>query len=126
MAKKNRFVQGDTRPQLKFSVTDPSTGEPIDLSTATVLFKMREVGSDVTKESIPCVKLAGKVNEDETIDLSPPYDVSGAGGRCAMNWTPTALDAPGDFESELEITFNDGTVQTAYDFIKFTVRPQLA
>jgi hypothetical protein len=64
------------------------------------------------------------VDEDGTIITTPPYDTPGRGGRLQMNWSPTALDTAGEFEAEVEATFAGGAVQTAYDLLKFTVRPQ--
>jgi hypothetical protein len=128
VATKIKLVQGDTRPQLRFSVTDPNTALPIDFSNgATVVrFKFRAAGETTTKESIVCSKMVGRVLEDGTIDTTPPYNVAGAGGRVAMNWSPTSLDTTGDFEGELEVTFDDGTVQTVFDLVKFTVREQFS
>lgn len=128
MATKIKLVQGDTRPQLRFSVTDPNTGLPIDFSNVatTVRFKFRAAGSEATKETIVCTKMVGRVQESGAIDTTPPYDTAGAGGRVALNWTATSLDTSGDFEGELEVTFDDGTVQTVFDLVKFTVRDQFS
>lgn len=128
MATKIKLVQGDSRPQLRFSVTDPNTGLPIDFSnvSTTVRFKFRAAGDTATKETLVCTKLVGRVLESGAIDTTPPYDTAGAGGRVALNWGPTSLDTAGDFEGELEVTFDDGTVQTVFDLVKFTVREQFS
>jgi hypothetical protein len=129
MSDKIKLVQGDTGPQLVLSLTDERTGLPIDLSDAgtstRVLF--REVGSDTTKAVMSCYPIAGFYDpESGTVQTSAPYDVAGRGGRVAMDWSATALDTEGEFEAEVETTFSDGRIQTAYAILKFTVREQFA
>lgn len=125
MTEKIKLVQGDTRPQLLFALTDEVTGTIIDLTTAaSALMKFRTAGSTVIKASIPCIKLMGRQLEDGTIDYSAPYNVTGAGGRLYMDWPVGTLDEAGEFEGEIEITFSDATVHTIYDLIKFKVREQ--
>lgn len=125
MAEKIKLVRNDTGPQLLLSLKDKATGNPIDLSAAgtSILFKLREVGATTIKATIAAGKITGLLNDDDgTINTAPPYNVAGAGGRCGINWSPTALDAAGEYEAEVEITFADGTIQTLYDTLKFTVR----
>ncbi len=121
---KINLVQGDTRPQLVFSVTDDKSGQPFDLSASgtTAQLKFRAAGEDTIKATMACGKLPGIVTQDGSIDYNAPYNTLGAGGRLYMNWSADALDEAGEFEGELEITFSDGTVQTAYDLIRFKVR----
>lgn len=121
---KIRLVRNDTRPQLLLSLTDATDGSPIDLSPAgtVVRLKFRRVGSAVLAANLVAVLLPGLVLEDGSVDLTPPYDTPGRGGRCLIQWTAEALAEAGDFEGEIEITFNDGTVQTVYDLLKFKVR----
>lgn len=124
---KIKLVQGDVRPQLVFSVTDESSGDPIDVSAATtvVRVKFRQVGAPTVKATMQCGKLAGKLNADGTINYAIPYDVPGVGGRVFMDWIAGALDTAGDFEAEIEIDFGSGETHTLYDLLKFKVRPQL-
>jgi hypothetical protein len=126
MSEKIRLVAGDTRPQLVFSITDDYTKLPIDLSDpgTTVALKFRKVGTNVVKETLHCGKLAGVVKEDGSISYEVPYGVPGAGGRAFMDWSPTALDAEGEYEGEIEIQFGSGGIQTIYDTLKFKVRSQ--
>lgn len=124
---KIRLVQGDTAPQLQLSLTDQRTRRPQDLSapgtTARLLF--REVGADTVKATMPCFAIAGYVDpETGDVDYRPPYDVAGRGGRLAMDWSADALDTAGEFEGEVEVTFPDGRVQTAFAILKFQVREQ--
>ena len=127
MTQKIRLVQGDTRPQLVLSVTDDNTGLPIDLSDegTSALVNFRESGSDTIKVTMLCFKLNG-IEDPETgeVNLDAPYDAIGRGGRLVMDWSVDALDTAGDFEAELEITFSDGGILTAYDIARFTIREQ--
>ena len=124
MASRIKLVKDDTGPTLVFSLTDEFTGDPIDLSNigTTMLFKFRAVGSTTVKASISMTKLVGFLNDDGTINSNPPYDVAGAGGRCQMAWSASALDTVGEFEAEIEITFSTGVIQTVYDLLKFSIR----
>lgn len=130
MGRKILLVQGDTGPPLRLSITDPATGLPVDLSAAatTVLFKMRPVpvGGEVTtiKAAVTCSKLAGVVQDDGSINTAAPYNVPGSGGRCQVDWGPTDLNTAGEFEAEVEITFDTGRVQTINKLIYLTIRPQ--
>lgn len=124
---KIRLVQGDTAPQLVLSLTDERTRRPLDLSspgtTARLLF--REVGADEPKATMPCFPIAGYLDpETGEVDNRPPFDVAGRGGRLAMDWSATALDTAGEFEGEVEVTFPDGRIQTAFAILKFQIREQ--
>ena len=125
MSEKIKLVAGDTRPQLVFNITDEVTGLPIDVSTASaIMVKFRAVGATNIKTTLVCQKLAGLVAQDGSISYLSPYDIPGVGGRAYMDWSLDALDTPGSFEGEIEITFSDGQVQTVYDLLKFQVRVQ--
>ncbi len=41
-----------------------------------------------------------------------------------MDWSVDALDTAGEFEGEVEVTFPDGRIQTAFAILKFQVREQ--
>lgn len=124
MAEKIKLVQGDTRPQLVLSLTDPTTGEPINITGATVRMRFRQIGSASVKEVLVGATLPGLVMPDGSVSLDAPYDQFGAGGRAAIDWTPTALDTAGEFEGEIEVTFADGTAQTVFDTLRFKVREE--
>lgn len=115
MAERIKLVQGDTRPYLIIDLTDETTGAPINVSDAgtSVVVKFREAGADTIKATLTCYKLATETGQ-----------ALGAGGRVQAAWPAGALDTAGSFEGEIEITFADGSVQTVYDKLKFTVREQ--
>lgn len=45
MAEKIKLVQGDTRPQVRLTLTDENTGDVIDLTGATVTLHFRALGA---------------------------------------------------------------------------------
>jgi hypothetical protein len=127
MAEKIKLVQGDSRPQLVLSLTDDTTGASIDVSTATVRLRFRKANTTTILATLVGTPIPGKVQEDGSIDFTGPYAISGAGGRCVIDWTQDALNQDaGDYEGEIEITFADTTIQTVYDILKFKLRSQFA
>lgn len=107
MSEKIKLVQGDSRPALVVTLTDDTTGDPIDLTGSTVLLKFRDVGGDTVLSTI-----------NGTVAGTPL-------GLVVFHWaaTPGSLDIEaGDYEGEIQITFADGQVQTVYDLLKFKVR----
>lgn len=125
MTERIKLVQGDSRPQLVLSLTDDKTGASIDISAATVRLKFRESESTTILATLVADKIPGKINVDGTIDFTGAFALAGKGGRCVINWTSDALDQePGNYEGEIELTFDDTSVQTVYDVIKFKLREQ--
>lgn len=125
MTERIKLVQGDSRPQLVLSLTDEKSGGSIDISTATVRLRFREAETTTILFTIVADKIPGKVNTDGTIDFTGPYALNGKGGRCVINWTANALNQlPGNYEGEIEITFDDTSIQTVYDVLKFKLREQ--
>lgn len=110
-----KLVQGDTRPRLIIDLTDEATGEAIDVSDTgtTVVVKFRETGADTIKATLACTKL-----------ITTGNGTPGAAGRVQALWPAGALDTSGAFEGEIEVTFADGTIQTVYDKLKFSVREE--
>ena len=111
-------VTGDTLPALTFTLRDSnlaasgSTLDPdnsdtwatINITGATVVLRIREIGSTATP-----VGLTGVVTD-------------GAGGQVLINFGSTTFDTAGLYEGELEVTFASGGIQTVVDLIKFKVR----
>ena len=91
------------------SITDPTTWKPIDLTNvSTVLFKFRKIDTSTLLATISCTL------------LTPYID-----GKVTMNWGLTTLDGGfGDYEGEIEITYDDAKVLTIPDRFKFVVRDQ--
>lgn len=125
---KIKLVQGDTGPQLIVSITDSLTGKAVDVSDVGTQIRIlfREVGAAAAKNVMPAYAIAGYLNpETGELETQPPYDVAGRGGRAVMDWAADALDTPGEFEAEVEVTTPSGRIQTAFNMLKFTVREQI-
>lgn len=123
MADKIRLVQGDTKPAIIISLTDEETGAPVAVSGATVKLYLRAVGEDTILLTKTAFLLPGVVTASGSIDATAPYDTLGAGGRLQFVWSAGDLDIEeGAYEGEIEITFSDGSIQTVYDTLKFSLR----
>lgn len=122
---KIKLVQGDTRPQIKVVISDDTTGELVNVNGATILLKYRAAGSDTVLATMTGIALPGQELDDGTINTTSPYDQAGVGGRVAFQLSADATSQdPGQYEGEIEITFGDGTIQTVYAPLKFTLRAQ--
>lgn len=107
MSDKIKLVQGDSRPQLQLTLTDDTTGDPIDLTGSTVRMRFRETGSETVLDT-----LVGTITD-------------ATGGKVVIIWGTTTLDVPeGEYEGEIEITFDDTTIQTVYNLLKFKIRAE--
>jgi hypothetical protein len=123
MATKIKLVQGDTRPALIVSLTDENSSAPIGMNGATVRMYFRALGSTTILATLTGTLLAGIVQADGTVNSASPYDTPGAGGRVQFNWGSTDLiQAAGDYEGEIEISYSDGSKQTVFDLLKFKLR----
>ena len=101
-----KLVQNDTLPQLIINLTDSTDSQAIDLSNvASILLKIRELGSAVLKTSVPVYRTA-------------PYTA----GNVFTEFPVGSLDTAGTFTGELELTYSSGKVQTIFDELKFEVR----
>lgn len=111
MAERIKLVQGDTLPYIKLTITDPATGEAINLADPDVVVRVhfRAAGSDTILSTITCEKVSG-----------------GGTGIVRFNFANGELDVDaGAYEGEVEIDF-EGKIQTVYDVLKFNVRSQFA
>ena len=123
MADKIRLVQGDTKPAIIISLTDEETEVPIAVNGATVKLYLRAVGEDTVLLTKTAFLLPGIVTAGGSVDTSAPYDTLGSGGRLQFVWSAGDLDIEeGAYEGEIEITFSDGSIQTVYDTLKFSLR----
>lgn len=107
MSEKIKLVKDDTRPALVTTITDDTTGAPIDLTGCTVILQFRALGSTTLQAIVPGAVTDGPAGQVTFYPASAPAMLQG--------------DA-GDYEGEIQITFADGQVQTVYDLLKFKVR----
>ena len=123
MAEKIKLVQGDTKPAIVCALTDEFSKAPIGLNSTTVRMYFRASGEATILATLVGTLLPGLVEEDGTINYNAPYTTPGTGGRVQFNWGANDLNQPaGEYEGEIEITFNDGTKQTVFDLLKFKLR----
>lgn len=115
-----RLIKGDTGPAVRLSITDPDAADaPIDFSPAgtTVQLEIRLPGSGGEEgtliSTINCSKLTGRVLEDGTIDVTVPYNVSGAGGRVQVDAWPAEVTAEArSLFGWVKQTFENGLIET--------------
>jgi hypothetical protein len=107
MTDKIKLVQGDTRPAIVCTITDETTGDPVNITGATVVLKFRPTGSTTLQATVTGTVTSGSTGQVAFYPASTPAMLTG--------------DA-GDYEGEIEITFSDGQIQTVYDLLKFKIR----
>jgi hypothetical protein len=105
-----RLVRNDTAPQLRFTITDTITGDPINLTSATVTLHFRAVNTTTVLFSRPANILAPASN-----------------GVAVIAWLPGDLDHPeGEYEGEVEIVLSDGSRETIFAPLQFVLREEFA
>lgn len=113
------YVQGDDMPTITLHIRDkntaadgmtldsaePSTWKPIDLTSCQVTAQIREKGGYV-------------VDDIGAVVLDAPT------GRIYLDVDSSAFFAqnPGNYETEITVTFPNGDKQTVYDFLPIKVR----
>ena len=115
------LVQGDTKPQLNFTLRDSKTAasgkvlDEDDSSTWEVI--------DITGYSIELKFRA--LNSTSVLFTESLGITSASGGTCYMIWPAGSLDVEaGIYEGELQLTDGNSRVQTVYDKLKFKVREE--
>ena len=110
-----KYVVGDTKPVITVTVKDsntaesgftldaqnPATWDVISIASSTVKLFLRKVGSTTLS--------GGSPSSDGTVTFTPA--------------TSTFATA-GTYEGEIEVTYDDGTVMTINDLLKFNVRDE--
>lgn len=111
MAQTFRYVQGDTGPQIKLTLTEEDTGDPVDLTNGTVTLHFRAAGEDNVLFSRQFF-----INE-ETATL----------GEAILQWEVGDLNVEaGAYEGEVEVVRAGGLRETLYDRLKFRIREDFA
>lgn len=101
------LVQGDTGPQIKVTVTREDTGAVVDMSGATVRLKVRKRGASALSFTLTSTDIGDNLLNGIAI--------------FAFNEGDLDVD-PGNYQGEIEITFDDSTVETIYETLDFFVR----
>ena len=111
MTDRIKLVRGDTRPQLRLSLTDSTNNSPINLTGASVTLHFRATGADTVLFSRPAL-----INP-ETANT----------GVCYIEWEEGDLDLDaGTYEGEVEIVHSTGARETIYELLKFKLREDIA
>lgn len=111
MTSRIKLVRGDTGPQIRLALTDTITGNPIDLTGATVTLHFRAADSETVLFS-------------RNAFINPDTDTTGV---CYIEWAADDLDQePGDYDGEVEVVNATGVRETIYTILKFRIREQFA
>ena len=118
------LVQGDTKPQLNFTLRDSKTA--ITTDPVTILDEDDSSTWAIINITGYSIELKFKAINSTTILSTVALGItSAAGGTCYMIWPADSLDvAAGIYEGELQLTDGSGKVQTVYDKLKFKIREQ--
>ena len=115
------LVQGDTNPQLNFTLRDSKTaasGKTLDEDDSSTWAAI-----DITGYSIELKFRA--LNSTSVLFTESLGITTAADGTCYMIWPANSLDVEaGIYEGELQLTDGSSKVQTVYDKLKFKVREQ--
>lgn len=111
MANIFKYVQGDTGPQIRVTLTNEDNDEPVDLTSATVTLHFREAGADTVLFSREFF-----INPDEATN-----------GIAVLQWNEGDLEVEaGSYEGEIEVIRGNGVRETLYDKLKFKIREDFA
>lgn len=109
MAKhKVKMVQNDTGPALMFDIEN-ADGSPYNLTGATVRLKLK---SNVT----------GNITNGAHQVCT---NVGTPSNRCQYTWVSGDIPDAGVYVADLEITDSLGKIQTEYEYVEVTVRPEV-
>ena len=105
------LVQGDTGPDIKVTLTREDTGAVEDLTGANVNMHFRRKNRDTV-----LFTLAGQSTPTEREQ-----------GIIIFTFNGNQLDqTPGDYEGEVEVTYESGQRETIYQLIDFFIREDFA
>lgn len=105
-----KLVRNDNRPQITLTITDETTGAPINLNGATVAVHFRKAGTTTVLSSLACTHVT-----------------DGSDGKTRFQFSGAALDVEaGNYEGEIEITHSGGDKETVFETLRFRVREEFA
>jgi hypothetical protein len=100
------LVQGDTAPIIRGVIRDDDTGDPLNLTGATVYFQMRKADDHRYTVNAQCT-------------ITSP-----TAGAVAYSLAANDLNTPGTYQGQYEVHYADTSVQTTYNPVAITVRRQ--
>jgi|TARA_B110000908_G_scaffold143342_1_gene172227 hypothetical protein len=111
MAQVFKYVQGDTGPQIRVTLTNEDDNAPVDLTSATVTLHFREAGAESVLFS-----RAFFINPD-----------TASNGVAVLQWATDDLEVDaGTYEGEIEVVRSSGVRETLFDKLKFKIREDFA
>jgi len=111
MATSFKYVQGDTGPQIKLTLTEDDTGNLTDLTNATVTLHFRAAGEETVLFS-------------RSLFINPD---TATNGEAILQWGTNDLNQEaGAYEGEIEVVRGSGLRETLYDLLKFKIREDFA
>ena len=88
------FVQGDTSPAIRATITHDSDGTPVNLTDCIVRFQMRKA-------------------DDRRFTVNVIASVTSAvAGEVSYDWGANDLAVPGTYSVQWEVTYDDDRIQT--------------
>jgi len=110
------YVQSDTLPQIKLTLTNEDTNTPKNLTDCKVSMHVK-----------PATGTGVKFTRPATFPVSTNL-TGDATGICYINWLNGDLNRPaGDYNAEIEIyNTSSGSRETIYDTIKLVIREDIA
>lgn len=105
-----KYVQGDTGPQMRLTLTDQETGFPSDLTGAQVSLHLRPTGGSVFLTRALVINNGTATN-----------------GEAIVVWQEGDLDVtPGTYEAEIEIVHASLVRETLFDILVLQIRADFA
>tara|TARA_B110000977_G_scaffold201733_1_gene298134 strand:- start:425 stop:760 length:336 start_codon:yes stop_codon:yes gene_type:complete len=111
MAQVFKYVQGDTGPQIRVTLTNEDDNAAVDLTSATVTLHFREAGAESVLFS-----RAFWINPDTANN-----------GVAVLQWATDDLQVDaGTYEGEIEVVRSSGVRETLFEKLKFKIRADFA
>jgi len=111
MATSFNYVQGDTGPQIRLTLTDDDTSTATDLTGASATLHFRAAGDTSVLFSRALIINAGTANQ----------------GLAVLQWNAGDLNqVAGVYEGEVEIVKSSGLRETLYETLRFRIREDFA
>ena len=111
MAQVFKYVQGDTGPQIRVTLTNEDDNAAVDLTSATVTLHFREAGAESVLFS-----RAFYINPDTANN-----------GVAVLRWATDDLQVDaGTYEGEIEVVRSSGVRETLFEKLKFKIRADFA
>jgi len=107
MATSFKYVQGDTGPQIRLTLTQGDSDTPVDLTGASVALNFRAAGESNVLFSRGLLVSSSTASQ----------------GIATLQWQTDDLNQEaGTYEGEVEVVLATGLRETLFDLLKFKIR----